>query len=368
MRKTITYWIAVLLIMSIAISGCGNNNSQTAASQEEQGSIQSTGQGAWAIAKNVDEFGDVDEDSDNITLVSVVSGDFSNTATSSGDLSVEVYDMIRGNHLFYFTLNEYNKTPATYSSSSELTLKTKVGDTITSYKLEGVAPNGFLFLGRTNTDGNDIFNTLFDGNDIRCIIYIDNSKYNFTISSSGFREVCAEAQDKLDAITEKNRVKDVASVVNTILNSEDGSAKLLETYDYLASARDDYPLLSDDDIKNEINGDFYYSSLNQYKDNGIILTYRYILNFTGNTKTQKLYWKYGINDEDPEVQNTQSKFEHTDGVVTSDLHPYQIRKMADGYYVGYQSDGSDYTIPCSVFMKGHQESTGFVFDYPLSEE
>lgn len=157
-------------------------------------------------------------------------------------------------------------------------------------------------------------------------------------------------------------------MINNILESEDGAAKLSEAYDYLKSSRDEYTPMSDADIKSEIDGDFYYASLNDYKNNGIVMTYRYIMNYKGNVRTQKLYWKYGISDEHPERQNETGKFEYKDGIVTSELHPCQVRKMSDGYYVAYKSDGTDYTIPCWVIMKGHEDSTGFVFDYPLPEQ
>ena len=326
-------------------------------------------QGGWTIATVVDEFGDIVEDSDEIILKSFAEGDFSNTATAKSDLLVEVYDTIfEGNHVFYFTLLEYGKTAAAYSTSSEITLKTKVDNTITAYTLKGNAPNGNIYLGINNTDGNDIFNHLYAGYDVRCIIYIDNSQYNFTISSNGFNELCAEAQEKLDAVNEKNRIKDISSVVTNILNSEDGSVKLLEAYDYLATSREEYSLMSDTDIQSEIEGDFYYTSLSEYHDNGIVVTYRYIMNYSGNKRTQKLYWKYGISDNNPEVQNTEGKFEYSEGIVTSGLDPCQIRKMCDGYYVAYESDGTDYTIPSFVIMKGHQDSTGFTFDYPIPEQ
>ena len=361
MKRKALLGITCSIIMAMAVSSYGESNTQ----QE----TESTSQGAWVLATEVDEFGDVIEDSDNIFLKSYAKGDFSNTATTKSDLLVEIDNtLVDGHHVFSFTLYEYSKTPATYSDNSEKTLKTKVDDTITAYSLDGIAPNSYLFLGATNSDGNDLFNTLYAGKDVRCIIYIDSSQYNFTISSSGFQEVCAKAQEKLDAVNEKNRVKDISSVVNSILASEDGAAKLLEAYDYLASSREEYALMSDEDIKNEINGDFYYTSLNQYNDNGIILTYRYVMNYNGNEQTQKLYWKNGISDVNPEAQNSTSKFEYADGIITSEYKPCQLRKMADGYYVAYKSDGSDYTIPCLVIMKGHQDSTGFVFDYPLPEQ
>jgi hypothetical protein len=358
MKRKAMLGIMCSLIMSMAVSAYGESNTP----QE----TDSTSQGAWVLAKEVDEFGDTIEDSDNIVIESYAEGDFSNTATAKSDLLVEIGDtLVNGNHVFYFTLYEYAKTPATYSENSEKTLKIKVGDTITGYSLDGIAPNGHLFLGATNSDGNELFSYLYAGYDVRCIIYIDSSQYNFTISSNGFQEVCAKAQEKFDAVEEKNRIKDVSSVINNILTSEDGAAKLVEAYEYLESSREEYALMSDEDIKNEINGDFYYTNFMQF--NGIVMTYRYIMNYNGNEETQKLYWKDGVSDMNPETKNYTSEFVYSNGIITSWFNSCQIRKMADGYYVAYGLKGSDYTVPTIVIMKGHQDSTGFVFDYPLPE-
>ena len=58
----------------------------------------------------------------------------------------------------------------------------------------GTAPNGDLYLGALNDeDGNWFVDTLCGGNDIKCVIYIGSSKYNFTISSNGFSDACTAA-------------------------------------------------------------------------------------------------------------------------------------------------------------------------------
>lgn len=367
MKKRVAFISAC--VMSILLIGCGNvESSLNQASTTDtvtSDSEENTSQGAWFMPIEVDEFGDVVEDSDHVGIKSVATGEFSNTATQSSSLQVEILDTIVTNHVFCFTLLEYDKTPATYLSSSNLSMKIKVNNEIKEYHLDGSEPNGPVFLGINSTDGNDVFNELYAGNDVRCIIYIDSSEYHFTISSQGFQEICAKAQERKDEITEKNRIKDIPSVIDNILVLEDGAAKLHEAFQFLIDSRDDYTLMSDEDIKQEINGDFYYVSLSEYNDNNITITYRYIMNYSGNTRTQLWYYKNGVGT-DPEKQDSSSSFNYSNGII-EDLHPCQLRKMTDGYYVAYAGE-PDYATPRWVIMKGHfDESSGmFVADYPLS--
>ena len=384
MKKRFVLVLISLLVVQLLCScgSSGEESSSTAAEQTTEATVETTQEATeestaetideadlsvWMLANVVDEFGDTVEDNEDIIFKSLSIGDFSNTATSSSSLTVEIVDMVLMNNVFSFKLLEYDKTPATYTNSSSLSMKVKIGDEISEYSLIGTPPNSSLVLGVNNNDGNDLFNALYSGNDVRCIINIDSSQYNFTIYSNGFKELCEEAQEKLDIINEKNRVKDIASVVNKILTSEDGSAKLSEVFEYLTDNRNDYSIMSDEDIKREIDGDFYYVSLDDYKNNGIVFTYRYIMNYHENTQTQKLYFQDGIKTEKPQAQDSSSEFIYSNGIIDG-LHPEQLRKMSDGYYVGYKSDGTDYTIPGFVIMKGHQETTGFVCEYPLPQD
>lgn len=375
--------IIISAVMALSVCACGGGAKtvetttaavETTTAEESTTAEEATATEAaampkstsWFEATEVDEFGDAVVNSENIYIKNITTGDFSNTATASSDLGVEIVLTPRKTKVFMFTLSEYENKPATYTNSSNISLKVKIGNDITDYKLKGTAPNGPLILGYDNDDSEKIFNALYYGQDVRCIIYIDNSQYNFTIPSEGFEEICKKEQEKIEAINEKNRVKDIASVVNTILTEPDGSTKLGEAYQYLSDNREDYQLMADEDIKAEIDGDFYYVSMSDSKNNGIILTYRYVMEYNGDKKTQKLYFKQGVKTVTPEKQSTSTKFVYNDGIIEGSK-PCQLRKMSDGYYVAYISDGSEYTIPNWVIMKGHQDSTGFSCDYPLPE-
>ena len=123
-------------------------------------------------------------------------------------------------------------------------------------------------------------------------------------------------------------------------------------------------LMTDDDIKNEIDGEFYYMSLSRPKNNSVILTYRYVVEYKDDTFNYLQYFKHGV-DTIPEEYTQTSPFIYKDGVIKGG---HQLRKMSDGYYVGYKAlGGTDYIEPSLILMKGHQDSSGFTCDYQLPE-
>ena len=161
----------------------------------------------WETVITTDAFGDITDNSE--TLVSIrTNGDFSNTATASSELSV-VITVNPPDEVMSFELYEYGNTLATYIDSDEIQLQCKINDTISEFGLLGKSPNGALLLGdkyqralnyrernldilgdRQVSGYNLITKELMSGNDVRCIITIGNSQYNFTIPSLNFVELC----------------------------------------------------------------------------------------------------------------------------------------------------------------------------------
>ncbi len=189
-------------------------------------------EGEWILEQTVDDFGDVTEDSETI-VKTTVEGTFSNTATSNSPLTV-VVNYVPSVKEFDFRLLEYNDTLATYFNNSNIVLKMKANDTITEFALYGAEPNGDLAISDlayytanvstaakqaetmdpiqglnylnsyyydTSVDYEDsgsqhLYQYLNDEKtDVRCIIEIDNSKYNFTIPYEGFEEAHIEAYE-----------------------------------------------------------------------------------------------------------------------------------------------------------------------------
>lgn len=355
-----------ITVMMIVLAGCGgSDNSSEAQTSDTSSDITSVGD--WAFVTDVDEFGDVIENSQNIALFSLSTGDFSNTATSKSDLNVRTTFMIvEGKRTFFFDLYEYQKTLATYTSGSDISMKVKYADNTTAdYTLYGTPPNGSVMLG-INGEAEDVFQSLVDGNDVKCIILIDNSQYNFTLYANGFLEMCDKAKAKAEAKVEAKKSKDNTTAINNILGEEDGSDFLLDAYNYYENNKDSYPVMSDDEIKNEINGDFYSSSFSN--NNGFIITYRYIMGFDGKERTQKLYFKEGIKTTAPEEQNESKEYTVDNGfVIYGDT--YEVRKISDGYYLFYgpESVSSDKVVLKYFIMKVHNDGTQYTAEYPIPE-
>lgn len=214
MKKALSLILA--LIMCLSLCACGgngeNNNTEptpTVTITDDTTDTTDTitrdyfgpaylglGKSDWEMTKTVDEFGDVSANSET-ALRTEIAGDFSNTATAKSDLKGYVFvTQYEEGYIITFRLLEYGDHQVTYTSgeAKNIVLKYKIDDKIGEYQLQGLAPNGDLYLttSRENTH-DDLLEFLRHGFDIRCIIYIGSSQYNFTISSVGFVDACIEA-------------------------------------------------------------------------------------------------------------------------------------------------------------------------------
>lgn len=172
---------------------------------EQNATDQSTSSGPWSSNQTVDEFGDVVEDSKSV-VQATFNGTFSNSATSGSDLAVTVFFTENNGNSFGYIgsirLKEYGDSPATYLSSEveNLKLKMKVGETVKEYPLKSLERNSDLWIGTEGnvTDADCIMADLARGEDIKCVINIGNSKYNFTIESANFKDVCSKVWGRTD--------------------------------------------------------------------------------------------------------------------------------------------------------------------------
>lgn len=145
----------------------------------------------WEVQKEVDEFGDEIPDGASIVMAPI-SGDFSNTATSGSELTGYVTMQIReGYPVFAFVLMEYGDHQATYTEYDMMAVKTKIGENIYEYKeILSNPPNGLIGVYDT---WETLYTALYTGTDVRCIIEIESSQYNFTIMSADFADACKES-------------------------------------------------------------------------------------------------------------------------------------------------------------------------------
>ena len=211
MKRVIS--LALVFVLCLSLCACGSRESTEPPAETSQSSIESTPVPTemsptetpapveptestplsfWTTEFMVDDFGDK---TDVACLRGITTGVFSNTATASSDLTVVVFmnpavsndKMISS---FAFHLLEYNETPATYIAGDNLTIKIKIGDTVYEDVLKGTPPNGDLLLMNGANYSSEVYkqmyNALLKEKDIRCIIEIGSSKYNFTVAGSGF--------------------------------------------------------------------------------------------------------------------------------------------------------------------------------------
>jgi len=359
MKKVLSLCLA--LMMTLSLCACGGGET-TADIQEE------TVDGLWEATYTTDEFGDVVEDSETV-LCSPIMGDFSNTATNGSELAGYVYikEFTSGNHVYVlFRLLEYGDTSASYTESQaeDMVLKTKVGDQIREYSLVGSAPNGDLVLGiKNNADGDEIYNTLYYGDDVRCIIYIGNSQYNFTIESDNFAKQC-DAQNI-------NTEMDIEEALTVILR--DDGRNMIEAMACLSTFGDSVEALEDDAIAEVMDGYYLYINSTTAADieNNAAFPWQYVYHYTqegGRTAATNLFDRAFVDPEtgrlivnrdyketpDARVLKTEIKdnlfyIESTQG---NPPNAYQVKQVTDNLfllYVQYEGGGSTLSsllVPC----------------------
>ena len=202
--------LLMTLVMCLTLCACGSgigsadiptteaniSTNQETTEPEETTEQEEVSDPVWTSTLTTDEFGDVTEDS--VTAISgTFYGTFSNTATSGSELTVDMSFIKKEayNHYQIFVdLKEYNDTNAVYHSSDSVTFKMKIGGEITSISMQGKAPNGTLVAGsqQYGWGGDYLYNALYNGEDVRCIITIGSSEYNFTVTSDNFASVCEQ--------------------------------------------------------------------------------------------------------------------------------------------------------------------------------
>lgn len=219
MRKNIAILLAIVLEIT-CFSGCGGAKTTETTTEVTTEAItettteattetttettnETTTETGWKVGNKVDDFGDP---TDDLYIYASFSGRFRNTATADEDLTVGVFfvpafaDPDKYAASFAFRLLEYNDHPATYVEDTEFILKVKIGDEIYEEKLYSFPPNGDLYIYNATTGlHSDILlklvHELDDGNTVRCIIESENSKYEFEITSDGWKEAMAEIKE-----------------------------------------------------------------------------------------------------------------------------------------------------------------------------
>lgn len=354
MKKTLA--LLLLLTMCLSLVACGGNT------PAQSPTIEQAPSSPWIIQKTVDEFGDVTEDSISVMEAPIV-GDFSNTATSSSELGGCIRFVKKPNSEHYivqFVLLEYGKTPAVHYSRDALSLKIKVGDqTASCTPVADDEPNGSIYLGTKAFDwtGDMLFNLLYTGQDIRCIMNIGSSKYNFSLESGNFTNVC-EALDYTFApgqLTAKEAVQ--------IFVSEEASYYSYAV-NYFAGNIDSIELVETDEIETVLNGSFIKMEITTSA-----YPYWRMKNYENGKHEQIAYLRpesYGHTFEKSDLGNAKA-YTVKDNTVIEDSE-YQIRRLSSDVFVTYKADDNGNFIVPSYLMIRYDSpvnSTHDVYDKML---
>ena len=156
-KRTLALALALGCVFMSPTLSYGEENAEVVSEIEEDSSTDEGNNNSWGKVAVVDDFGDATGQS---VISTVVSGTFSNTATTGSDLLVTAYinfDEFDYCYDLSFKLLEYKDTPATYFSSDSKELKIKVGsiNTVYEYGLLGEEPNGNVYVSGSGSDDGD---------------------------------------------------------------------------------------------------------------------------------------------------------------------------------------------------------------------
>lgn len=285
-------------------------------------------QGRWIVQQETDEFGDLVEGGDNY-LVTALEGTFSNTATASSDLHVEVFMKDAGSAdndiWFFFYLYEYGDNPVTPLSSERYTMKIKDEDNgVYDFDLETVPnSNAIAFIDHGRADGKYMYERLSLGQSIKCIISTNTSKYNFTMESGNFTDACKEIG--YDVYEDPSKIADVDTALKLLNEGKqfDYGDKITEL---LLPLIESIEPMSTEEIAEAIKpgnwsaNDPQFSKHNvkyQFSEDGTYQEYKSIANI-------KHAWKV----EDNSLQTALIRDGEPSGWTSS-----EVRKIKDGYYL-----------------------------------
>ena len=271
---------AAALFLSLGLFGCGGGSAPDGSSSESAASTESNSaqsRGAWTIDKATDDFGDELEDG-RTYIACPIEGEFSNSATTGSEFAGRLWiwwsgtvsdkDTLAYAYAATIQILEYGDNPATFSSSSDIVLRTKNDSGIIRQYLASTTPNEE---GVTCFEANRlVFDLLEEPSELRCILNDGSSKYEFTLSGAGFAETFAE-----------NRPEALKAMADEMSSSLYGGQKLQSDEDalemvmpeqtlvfdrqaaacWLTNSAFDYPKLTAEEIKSLFPGTYVMMQL-----------------------------------------------------------------------------------------------------------
>ena len=362
--------ITLILVLCFSLCACGNANSAEAtepvntASAEESTAITAAQTAVqekpaiWSLQQTVDEFGDVTANSETI-IVAPFKGTFSNTATTSSELNVTMVIQKRPDNIHYyaaFILYEYGDNPADYSSYDSKTLKVKIGDVISQFPLQSVSGNPGLGLGIDTFDygGDWLLGQLYMGQDLRCIINVGTSQYNFTVESANLPQLIVENGFAIGPaeLTAKE-------AINIYLT--DDVHVMREAQDFFIRHINDYEILNSTELSQLLIGNFLEIQVDTFSPYWTIQKYEN----GASAQIAFLADSHGTRSFEDTTQFVAQPFSTSNDLLTTGAgksieKAFQVRKIADGIYIRYKADSNGhYSVPDHFMISYNDPVTGF---------
>ena len=363
---------AAALFLSLGLFGCGGGSAPDGSSSESAASTESNSaqsRGAWVLDKATDDFGD-ELEGGRTYIACPIEGEFSNSATTGSQFTgrlliwwsgtVSDKDTLAYAYAATIQILEYGDNPATFSSSSDIVLRTKDDSgTIRQYSASSTPNAGGVTCFKANRL---VFDLLEESSELRCILNDGSSKYEFTLSGTGFADVFAENRpEALKAMVDEmssslyggERLQSDESALEMVMPENTLVFDRQAAACWLTNSAFDYPKLTAEEIKNLFPGTYGLMQLTDPTGQTIgsekALTDTRILDFDSAGTASFLGTISDEGGHDPDVIetiNTQrgdgavlyTTGEIGDGTVWMTLVNqfdilYEVRKVADGYYL-----------------------------------
>lgn len=339
MRKELTVTLStVALALSLGLGACGGSSQGEGTAGDAAGQTSSAGD-VWRISAETDDFGDVVEGgTPHINQMFI--GTFSNTATAESEFAGGINIIWDNNKMDYtarFAIMEYGDNPMTYTSKSGMTLKIKGGDgTIHEYGLEGIPPKGALKYDNANRL---VFDLLQETGMVRCILEVESSRYDFELNCANFAEVFYENRDDVLKLMDEGYAstsyssKSIDEALENIMPGHwvisrrlAASYLIARAYDFEKLTKSDIDALLPERLATvELTGD--QPGAGAWKD-------IYITDVTPSKwACTGMIEQNGDNDQQYFSAKGTGTIRVGDGTIDQDGYVYEMRKIADGYYL-----------------------------------
>ena len=232
-------------------------------------------------------------------------------------------------------LRENGDRKPSFTERDKKTLLVKIVDNTYEFPLQ--APNGTLYAGldRYSYDADWLMDRLCGGTDLRCVIYLGDSKYSFDLESANL-PLLLENEGIAPGSAEMT-LKEALEVYITDADWTDDKDGYINAYNYLYKHINDFALMTTDDLERDIQGSFLETEVTQSTGGG----YWVIRKYEGSNAQQLHWWAWHderVNADDITRDRSEDPLPisvENDLLKRGMLGAAQVRRIADGIYIRY---------------------------------